>query len=250
MVIGVAVIIIDWFFMIWQKLIEVFPVIGKHYGIFSCDGKTFCDIFYFSALLIMITPTTGCSGFFKRSIHRNRIYTCKAAGELKGRCPVDKTHRNQCRACRLAKCFQSAMNKDGELKYQQINILIRYKYLLKCPPWNISAFTELRNFHLFFSSCVRSAPNINKNSEITVSNEDKCSNLVTIVVFLGCGKLKMLASGVRNFSIAPRDRSSDWIWRGILITNSCRSRSWKWCCIKWMKDEQTRCEIWIFIANM
>uniref|UniRef100_A0A182MVK3 Nuclear receptor domain-containing protein n=1 Tax=Anopheles culicifacies TaxID=139723 RepID=A0A182MVK3_9DIPT len=57
---------------------------------------------------------TGCSGFFKRSIHRNRVYTCKAAGELKGRCPVDKTHRNQCRACRLSKCFQSAMNKDGK----------------------------------------------------------------------------------------------------------------------------------------
>ncbi|XP_023712584.1 nuclear receptor subfamily 2 group E member 1 [Cryptotermes secundus] len=65
---------------------------GKHYGIYSCDG---------------------CSGFFKRSIHRNRVYTCKAAGELKGRCPIDKTHRNQCRACRLNKCFQAAMNKDA-----------------------------------------------------------------------------------------------------------------------------------------
>ena len=61
----------------------------------------------------ILSAYTGCSGFFKRSIHRNRVYTCKAQGELKGRCPVDKTHRNQCRACRLNKCFQSAMNKDG-----------------------------------------------------------------------------------------------------------------------------------------
>ncbi|TRY77397.1 hypothetical protein TCAL_00146, partial [Tigriopus californicus] len=65
---------------------------GKHYGIYSCDG---------------------CSGFFKRSIHRSRVYTCKAQGEFKGRCPIDKTHRNQCRACRLKKCFDSAMNKDA-----------------------------------------------------------------------------------------------------------------------------------------
>ncbi|RUS81808.1 hypothetical protein EGW08_010445, partial [Elysia chlorotica] len=55
----------------------------------------------------------GCSGFFKRSIHKNRAYTCKAQGSLKGRCPVDKTHRNQCRACRLNKCFQADMNKEA-----------------------------------------------------------------------------------------------------------------------------------------
>ncbi|CAG0893813.1 unnamed protein product [Darwinula stevensoni] len=65
---------------------------GKHYGIYSCDG---------------------CSGFFKRSIHKSRVYTCKAQGDAKGKCPIDKTHRNQCRACRLQKCFRAEMNRDA-----------------------------------------------------------------------------------------------------------------------------------------
>ena len=69
---------------------------------------------------------TGCSGFFKRSIHRGRVYTCKAQGDFKGRCPIDKTHRNQCRACRLKKCFDSAMNKDGK-KNIDINLIIYLK---------------------------------------------------------------------------------------------------------------------------
>lgn len=41
------------------------------------------------------------------------MYTCKASSDLKGKCPIDKTHRNQCRACRLKKCFESSMNKDA-----------------------------------------------------------------------------------------------------------------------------------------
>ncbi|GJQ81572.1 tll [Trypoxylus dichotomus] len=63
---------------------------GKHYNIFACDG---------------------CAGFFKRSIRRNRQYVCKAKEE--GSCAVNKLQRNQCRACRLAKCKEAGMNKDA-----------------------------------------------------------------------------------------------------------------------------------------
>lgn len=71
---------------------------GKHYGVYACDG---------------------CSGFFKRSVRKNKKYTCRQKQHISNAngymrpCPVDKIHRNQCRYCRLQKCFQVKMNKDA-----------------------------------------------------------------------------------------------------------------------------------------
>nr|KAG5712214.1 hypothetical protein BaRGS_014564 [Batillaria attramentaria] len=62
---------------------------GKHYGAASCDG---------------------CKGFFRRSVRKNHVYTCR----FNRNCIVDKDKRNQCRYCRLRKCFRAGMKKEGE----------------------------------------------------------------------------------------------------------------------------------------
>ncbi|CAD7085712.1 unnamed protein product [Hermetia illucens] len=61
---------------------------GKHYGASSCDG---------------------CKGFFRRSVRKNHIYTCRFSRN----CVVDKDKRNQCRYCRLRKCFKAGMKKEA-----------------------------------------------------------------------------------------------------------------------------------------
>nr|XP_044249599.1 transcription factor HNF-4 homolog isoform X4 [Drosophila takahashii] len=61
---------------------------GKHYGASSCDG---------------------CKGFFRRSVRKNHQYTCRFSRN----CVVDKDKRNQCRYCRLRKCFKAGMKKEA-----------------------------------------------------------------------------------------------------------------------------------------
>ncbi|KAJ3587134.1 hypothetical protein NHX12_013524 [Muraenolepis orangiensis] len=59
---------------------------GKHYGASSCDG---------------------CKGFFRRSVRKNHMFNRQ--------CIVDKDKRNQCRYCRLKKCFRAGMKKEDRI---------------------------------------------------------------------------------------------------------------------------------------
>jgi len=52
-------------------------------------------------------------------VQNRRVFVCAddrcQAGT--GMCTVDKSHRNQCQACRLKKCLQMGMNKDGQYNF-------------------------------------------------------------------------------------------------------------------------------------
>uniref|UniRef100_A0A8D3AAY8 Nuclear receptor subfamily 2 group C member 1 n=1 Tax=Scophthalmus maximus TaxID=52904 RepID=A0A8D3AAY8_SCOMX len=61
---------------------------GRHYGAVSCEG---------------------CKGFFKRSIRKNLVYTCRGSGE----CAINKLHRNRCQYCRLQRCMALGMKQDS-----------------------------------------------------------------------------------------------------------------------------------------
>ncbi|CAH8602026.1 unnamed protein product [Heterobilharzia americana] len=51
----------------------------------------------------------GCKGFFRRSVQKKLVYTCK----FNGRCSVsDKQNRNSCQKCRFDRCIKGGMAKD------------------------------------------------------------------------------------------------------------------------------------------
>ncbi|XP_061189347.1 retinoic acid receptor RXR-alpha-B-like [Saccostrea echinata] len=61
---------------------------GYHYSVFSCEG---------------------CKGFFKRSVQKNLVYTCKNEGN----CIINKFTRNNCQYCRFVKCTQMGMKREA-----------------------------------------------------------------------------------------------------------------------------------------
>ncbi|XP_053297218.1 retinoic acid receptor gamma-A isoform X2 [Pleuronectes platessa] len=75
---------------------------GYHYGVSSCEG---------------------CKGFFRRSIQKNMVYTCHRDKN----CQINKVTRNRCQYCRLQKCFEVGMSKEGEC--EKIKLLLIHRHL-------------------------------------------------------------------------------------------------------------------------
>ncbi|XP_069497386.1 retinoic acid receptor RXR-gamma-like [Ambystoma mexicanum] len=67
---------------------------GKHYGVYSCEG---------------------CKGFFKRTIRKDLIYTCR---DNKA-CLIDKRQRNRCQYCRYQKCLSMGMKREAVQEERQ-----------------------------------------------------------------------------------------------------------------------------------
>ncbi|XP_036924200.1 nuclear receptor subfamily 2 group C member 1 isoform X1 [Sturnira hondurensis] len=61
---------------------------GRHYGAVTCEG---------------------CKGFFKRSIRKNLVYSCRGSKD----CVINKHHRNRCQYCRLQRCIAFGMKQDS-----------------------------------------------------------------------------------------------------------------------------------------
>lgn len=63
---------------------------GNHFGVVSCEA---------------------CKSFFRRSVRANRQYLCRAVE--KNNCPVTVKTRNRCQHCRLEKCLNVGMRREG-----------------------------------------------------------------------------------------------------------------------------------------
>ena len=68
---------------------------GYHYSVYSCEG---------------------CKGFFKRTVQKNLVYTCKETKQ----CSINKFTRNNCQYCRFVRCIEKGMKREGKFLEQVI----------------------------------------------------------------------------------------------------------------------------------
>ena len=71
----------------------------------------FNNLTCYPILIFTVHETFSVGKYRIEPLFKNCLYYRCQAGT--GLCIVDKAHRNQCQACRLKKCLQLGMNKDG-----------------------------------------------------------------------------------------------------------------------------------------
>ncbi|KAK1341473.1 hypothetical protein QTO34_017881 [Cnephaeus nilssonii] len=111
---------------------------GRHYGAVTCEG---------------------CKGFFKRSIRKNLVYSCRGSKD----CIINKHHRNRCQYCRLQRCIAFGMKQD----FSRIADL-EFTFIIACK------FCVVTVYHIFVAvQCERKPIEVSreKSSNCAASTE-------------------------------------------------------------------------------
>ena len=100
---------------------------GNFSSVLFDDKNGDLSVYVLRTLLIITVPLSAfrkfCPGSLKR-LPDVRVCVC-VGGRCQagtGMCNVDKSHRNQCQACRLKKCLHMGMNKDGQYIFLSITL--------------------------------------------------------------------------------------------------------------------------------
>jgi hypothetical protein len=82
---------------------------GFHYGVYSCEGCKVKIRYFLEFLGRFVFFCRLQQGFFRRSLHQDTSYLCKNSNN----CEITLSNRNSCQSCRLKKCIDIGMSRDG-----------------------------------------------------------------------------------------------------------------------------------------
>ncbi|XP_006866052.1 PREDICTED: bile acid receptor-like [Chrysochloris asiatica] len=125
---------------------------GYHYNALTCEG---------------------CKGFFRRSITKNAVYSCKNGGH----CEMDMYMRRKCQECRLKKCKAVGMLAECLLTETQCKSKrLRKNFKQNSYYSNIQVEEGVDNKHV--SSTTRSGKVIQESIELTQEEHQLINNIV------------------------------------------------------------------------
>lgn len=132
-------------YKIWSLLYIRFWVIFM--TLTSWNHKRFNFIVEYLYFCVSLSFSSLYQGFFRRSIQKNMVYTCHRDKN----CQINKVTRNRCQYCRLQKCFEVGMSKEGKAQssYTSPTILFSvHKQLYEFTSlWLCEQFSQKMSWH-------------------------------------------------------------------------------------------------------